>query len=126
MIQANNYFTVRQHLKLAPKICCGCPPCVKQENTYSVYAGFTENAQNEVLRIDEVSDDWNRCCCAPYHPVRMEVRPYIPVPGDGTNSDMSHISNDLQSSWNNMNVIQKSQQVKELYKHYPPVMSFQR
>jgi hypothetical protein len=99
---------------------------VKQENTYSVYAGLNENAQNEILRIDEVSDDWNRCCCAPFHPVRMEVRPYIPVPGDGTNSDYAHLNQDMIGSWGNMNAIQRYREEKDMYKRFPPVMSFQR
>ena len=74
-------FSIRQHVKLFPKACCACPPCVQQENTYSIYAGMARDAQSEILRVDEVSDDWNRCCCAPYHPLRLEMRQYIPVPG---------------------------------------------
>ena len=57
------YFVLsRQHVKVLPKKCCTCPPCAVQENTYSVYGGFDQNAQHELLRIDEVSNDWNRCC----------------------------------------------------------------
>ena len=77
-MQNTNFFTVRQHVKLFPKTCCACPPCVKQENTYSIYAGLNQDSQAEFLRVDEVSDDWNRCCCAPYHPVK--VRPPPPTP----------------------------------------------
>jgi hypothetical protein len=43
-------------VKYLPKHCCKCPPCVKEENTYSVYAGKTRDAQAEFLRVDEVSD----------------------------------------------------------------------
>jgi hypothetical protein len=99
---------------------------VKQENTYSVYAGMTEEAQSEILRIDEVSDDWNRCCCAPNHPLRLEVRPYLPVPGDGSNSDYSHLQQDLSSSWSTLTGRDQAEKVRDLYKNYPPVMSFQR
>jgi hypothetical protein len=71
VVQNTNFFTIRQHVKLFPKNCCACPPCVKQENTYSIYAGLNQDSQAEFLRVDEVSDDWNRCCCAPYHPVKV-------------------------------------------------------
>lgn len=53
-------YTVRQHLKVLPKKCCTCPPCAPQEATFSVYAGPSAESQMEILRLDEVSDDWNR------------------------------------------------------------------
>ncbi len=65
ILQAAEVLSIRQHVKLLPKNCCSCPPCVKQENTYSVFAGLNRDSQAEFMRIDEVSDDWNRCCCAP-------------------------------------------------------------
>jgi hypothetical protein len=125
-MQATNYFTVRQHVKVLPKSCCSCPPCVKQENSYSVYAGLTENAQAEFLRIDEVSDDWNRCCCAPYHPVKMEARPYVPMPGDGTSTDMGHLGQDFVQSFQSFSMVQRRNQMQAVYQQYAPVMSFQR
>ena len=91
VIHSSNNFTIRQHVKLAPKNCCKCPPCVSQENSYSIYAGLSQNAEHELLRVDEISSDWNRCCCKPYHPLRLEVRQYLPVPGDRTASDYGHI-----------------------------------
>ena len=36
----------------------------------------------------QVSDDWNRCCYSPYHPMKLEVRPYFPEPGSQTSSDV--------------------------------------
>lgn len=48
-------FTIRQHVKLLPKHCFRCPPCVEQENTYSIYAGLTKDSEAEILRADEVS-----------------------------------------------------------------------
>ena len=54
IFQASQILSIRQHVKLLPKQCCVCPPCVKQTNTYSVYAGMTRDAQAEFLRIDEV------------------------------------------------------------------------
>jgi hypothetical protein len=52
--------------------------CAKQGNTYLVYAGETTDASAGLLRIDEISDDWNRCCCAPHHPLQLEIRQWIP------------------------------------------------
>eukprot|EP01031_Cornospumella_fuschlensis_P040498 gene40498-49362_t len=86
--------TIRQHTKLLPKACCTCPPCAPQENTYSIYAGLTKDSEAEFIRVDEVSDDWNRCCCKPYHPLRLEARQYIPMPGEGGNSDWAHLKSD--------------------------------
>lgn len=91
--------SIRHHVKILPKACFACPPCSKQENTFSVYAraettataatpqptgsvGVMEAMEREILRIDEVSDDWSRTCCSPYHPLKLEVRAYIPVPGE--------------------------------------------
>ena len=88
-------FSIRQHVKLLPKSCCSCPPCAPQENTYSIYAGLSRDAQAEILRVDEVSDDCNRCCCKPNHLLRLETRAYIPIPGDSTNSDYAHLRQDF-------------------------------
>jgi len=55
IFEAAQVLSIRQHVKLLPKSCCSCPPCVKQENTFSVYAGLTRDAQAEFLRIDEVN-----------------------------------------------------------------------
>lgn len=118
--------TVRQHVKLLPKTCCTCPPCVKQENTYSVYAGMSADAQNEILRIDEVSDDWNRCCCAPYHPLRMEVRQYIPMPGDSNVSDFSHLRGDIARDFGSVSGFQRQKMLRDIYYHQPVLMSMVR
>jgi hypothetical protein len=126
IIQNTNYFTVRQHVKLFPKACMTCPPCAPQENTYSIYAGFSADAQSEIMRVDEVSDDWNRCCCKPFHPVRMEVRPFVPMPGDATHTDFSHIRNDMVSSWNTLTHRDRAANTAEIYKQTPPVLSFVR
>jgi hypothetical protein len=80
---------------------------VKQENTYSIYAGLSKDAEQEVMRVDEVSDAWNRCCCTPYHPFRLEVRQYIPMPGDGTNSDYAHLSDDVRNDFARYNMYRK-------------------
>jgi len=99
LINSSQTFTVRQHVKFLPKACCACPPCVKQENTFSVYAGYSQNAEAEILRIDEASDDWNRCCCTPYHPLKLEARRYIPLPGDNTGSDYSHLKQEVLNDY---------------------------
>ena len=54
IFQASQILSVRQHVKLLPKGCFMCPPCVKQTNTYSIYAGMSRDAQAEFLRVDEV------------------------------------------------------------------------
>ncbi len=102
ILHNTSFFSVRQHAKVLPKSCCACPPCAPQENSYSVYTGLTQNNQAEFLRVDEVSDDWNRCCCRPYHPIKLEVRQYLPVPGDNTSSDFSHIASDIRGSWDTL------------------------
>jgi hypothetical protein len=97
IINSSDVFTIRQHVKLLPKQCCKCPP-VTQENTYSVYAGNSVG-EVEVLRVDEVSDDWNRCCCKPYHPLKLEVRQHIPLPGDFGFNDFNHLTADVQADF---------------------------
>jgi hypothetical protein len=124
LANANN-LTVRQHVKLLPKQCCVCPPCVKQENTYSVYAGIGNNAEAEFLRVDEVSDDWNRCCCTPYHPLRLEARPYIPTPGDGS-SDFRHLTQDFQADWGRLSARERQAKLRNMYMSNPPVFSMVR
>lgn len=119
-------FSVRQHVKLLPKACFACPPCVRQENTYSIYAGMTRDNQSEILRADEVSDDWNRCCCAPFHPLRVELRQYIPVPGDNTTSDWSHLTNDFSKDFSGLTGGRKQEALKQMYKEKPPLISMVR
>ena len=126
MLAASNAISIRQHVKVLPKACCACPPCVKQENTYSIYAGLDRNNQAEFLRVDEISDDWNRCCCAPYHPVKLEVRPYIPVPGDNSGSDYSHMTQDFHQSFASMSLTAKYNALKQVYFANPPVMTMIR
>lgn len=123
IIHSSNNYTIRQHVKLLPKTCCACPPCVKQENTYSVYAGLTQDSTAEILRIDEKSDDWNRCCCAPYHPLRLEVRQYVPTPGDAASNSTDHLQNDVFKDWNTFSPTRKQQALHDYYLRFPVLMS---
>ena len=116
MEQAQSY-SIRQHVKLLPKACCMCPPCVQQANTFSIYAGLNTDDQMEVLRADEVSDDWNRCCCAPQHPWKLEVRQYIPVPGDGATSDYAHLSSEVRNDWARFTRAQQQQHMRDMVNH---------
>jgi len=125
ILAQSSHLTIRQHVKLLPKQCCVCPPCVKQENSYSIYAGIGNNAEAEFLRADEVSDDWNRCCCTPYHPLRLEVRPYIPVPGDGS-SDFKHLTQDFVNDWGRFNPRERQAKMREMYLANPPAFSIVR
>lgn len=126
ILQNSKTLTVRQHVKFLPKACCSCPPCAKQENTYSIYAGLGQGAQAEIMRADEVSDDWNRCCCAPYHPLRLELRQYIPMPGDGSSSDFDHVKSEIFTDFSRFTAAEKSKKAKEIYMAQPPLMSIVR
>lgn len=128
VIQSTNSFTVRQHVKLLPKQCCTCPPCVKQENTYSVFAGITNKGEAEFLRLDEVSDDWNRCCCTPYHPLKVEARQYIPVPGDGSkHSDYAWLKDDVKNDVQRFtDPAKRGEYLKNFYKSSPVLFTMQR
>jgi hypothetical protein len=50
----------------------------------------------------------------------------VPVPGDGSRSDYSHIRQDLQQSWDTLNRNGRFTQVRDMYKAYPPIMTFVR
>jgi hypothetical protein len=126
IIHASNNFTIRQHVKLLPKHCCACPPCVKQENTYSIFAGLSQDASSEILRVDEVSDDWNRCCCAPYHPTRLEVRQYVPTPGDGSSTGTDHIQNEVFRDWDRFSARDRQRALHDYYTKFPVLMSILR
>jgi hypothetical protein len=76
--------------------------------------------------VEEVSDDWNRCCCAPYHPLRLEVRQYIPVPGDGSSSDWQHLGNDFKNDWGRFGGREQQEALKTLYMGQPPLLSILR
>lgn len=54
LMESATAFSVRRHVKLLPKACCACPPCVPQEESFSIYAGLNTDNQMEVLRADEV------------------------------------------------------------------------
>ena len=84
------------------------------------------NAEAEFLRVDEVSDDWNRCCCAPYHPLRLEVRQYIPMPDDATSTDYSNYSQDFRDDWSRMNARDKQAAMRKLYMNNPVLLSMVR
>ena len=73
---------------------------VFQENTYSIYAGLSGQSEYEILRADEVSDDCNRCCCKPMHPLRLEVRQFIPNPGSV--AGVNHVNEDMERDWNQL------------------------
>ena len=63
IFQAAQILSIRQHVKLLPKKWCMCPPCVKQTNTYSIYAGMKRDSQAEFLRVDEVMYSYNNNYC---------------------------------------------------------------
>ena len=72
-----NQFTVRQHIKFREMLSGGC---IEQPNTYTIYAGLTDDSIFELFRVQEVSDNCSRCCCAPCHPLKLEVKAFSGVP----------------------------------------------
>eukprot|EP01041_Mallomonas_annulata_P006269 gene6269-12693_t len=128
IFQATNYLSIRQHVKAMPKSCYKCPPCVKQENTYSIYAGLTSDSQAEFLRVEEVSDDWNRCCCTPFHPLKLEVRKHIPIPGEHLESESgwAHLRGDILNDWRNWSLPQRQEYMREAYRERPVLFTFVR
>ena len=96
IIQYSSTYKIRQHIKPIPKHCYSWPPCIPQANSYSVYTSILTQSQSkdltatgdendddfdstismdkEIMRVDEISDDCHRCCCSPYHPMRLEFR----------------------------------------------------
>jgi len=128
IISTSNVYTVRQHLKLLPKACCACPPCVKQPSTFSIYAGPSADSQHELIRIDEVSDDWNRCCCTPYHPFKLEARQFVPMPGDSSlNTDYSFLRQDVRADWERLgDPRSRARWLIDFYKNQPVLFTVQR
>lgn len=113
-------FTVRQHVKVLPKSCFSMPPCVKQENTYSIYAGVGDgngctDSKSELFRAEEVSNDWNRCCCTPHHPLKVEMKQVIPDQTDTSNPDIA----DLQKDWKRFTGKDRVRAEKAAYQKVP-------
>lgn len=80
------------------------------------------------------SNDWNRSCCKPYHPLKLEVRQYIPAGFGGVSNTTEHVWTDVQTSAQDMRLMrskarqQQQQQLRdrERYKSYPVLMTAQR
>jgi len=121
VLAASQSLTIRQHVKWLPKNCCSCPPCVKQENTYSIYAGIGQDSRAELFRADEISDDWNRCCCAPHHPVKVVIKQYIPNATDmGGQTDWQNTVNEISMDWQNFtDKKDRAKAEKAAYGHVP-------
>jgi len=127
LFHAAQALSIRQHIKLLPKAWFTCPPCVQQENTYSIYAGLSRDSMNEFLRVDEVSDDWNRCCCKPYHPLKLEVRQYIPDPGETSiNSDSGHFNSDISRDYHSLSAGRKQEFMRNMYMRNPVLFTIIR
>jgi hypothetical protein len=56
IIENSHSFAVRLNKKNLPERCLTtCFPCsTREENSYSIFAGFSDVTQNEILRVDEV------------------------------------------------------------------------
>ena len=123
-----NSFTVREQVKLAPEYCFGCPPCLRAAKSFYVSAGNDSTGTDlsgQLFRADEVSEKWNRCCCFPKHPYKMEFRQYMPMPGEikGRASEFSVVMQDMQRNWSTMSVVNRGKALKEKYMAQPPVFT---
>jgi len=118
IIAAAQSFTIRQHVKLLPKKCLGCPPCVAQENTYTVYAGLGQDNRAQLFHVDEVSNDWNRCCCA-MHPLKLEMRQHIPTGEEMGSNEYSNDVADLTKDWGKFTGNERAMAEKEAYAKTP-------
>ena len=106
-----------------PEYCFGCPLVLLREKL--LHHGRKRCQGYELFRMlfraDEVSEAWNRCCCHPRHPWKMEFRQYIPMPGEiqGQSSEAQIFGQDLMSSWDQMSVSKRTTMVKEAYMKQP-------
>ena len=84
------------------------------------------DSEAEFLRIDEVSEDWSRCCCKPYHGFKLEVRAVLPDPSSphGQHSDFQHIMRDMSSSWGTLAKKDKALAMKNAYAQTPVLFTF--
>mmetsp|Transcript_25650 Transcript_25650/g.35252 ORF Transcript_25650/g.35252 Transcript_25650/m.35252 type:complete len:224 (-) Transcript_25650:565-1236(-) len=82
------------------------------------------------VEVIQVSDDWNRCCCAPYHPLKLEVRGYVPSPDNiGTttdDTDRSNLHRDVFRYWKGFNGGCKWKYMREFYQKRPVLFSILR
>jgi len=127
VLAAADSLTVRQHVKWLPKNCCSCPPCVKQENTYSIYAGIGQDARAEIFRAEEISDDWNRCCCAPRHPLKVVIKQYLPSPQEmGGQTDWQNSVNEINFDWQKLSGKAQREAEKAAYAQVPTAFTMVR
>ena len=93
VLAASNQFTVRQHMKLRELIMGGC---VWQPNTYTIYAGLSDDSAGELFRVQEVSDNCSRCCCHPCHPLKLEVKAHRSMPrGAGQSAELADLERQM-------------------------------
>lgn len=124
ILQNADSLTIRDQVKIAPEYCFGCPPCLAQGKTYYIMAGIDKSGTNTeatLFRADEVSEPWNRCCCNPQHPWKMEFRQYIPTPQErmASGSEASTLWNEMGASWDGMAITKKSAAMKKRYMQTP-------
>jgi len=124
VLAAAEDFTIRQQVKLFPEYCCGCPPCLAQPNSYIISAGMDKAGLNHgvVLRADEVSHPWSRCCCAPNHALKLEFRQYMPSASEvdpAYNSELGLMAQDVFSDMRDASVFDKGNRLRDVYMRQP-------
>jgi hypothetical protein len=98
---------------------------LKQENSFSVYAGLGSDQMAEIFRVDEVSEDWNRCCCYPNHPFKLEIRQYIPGVNEPLHSGSGHdhFFADLMRDVEKFDGEKKMMKLREIYQQHAVAMT---
>lgn len=71
-----------------------------------------------------VSNDWNRCCCAPDHPLKLEFRQYIPTAADlqGGSPEIA----DLTADWDRLTGKARREAEQKSYSHIPVALTMIR
>jgi len=54
------------------------------------------------------------------------MRQYIPIPGDGSGSDYSHLTADVAGDWNRFTGIERQQKLRDMYMANPPMVTMVR
>lgn len=63
-----NKYTVQQHVKWWDN-------CVEAPNTYTI---FNMETQQALIRVEEQSECFTRCCCSPHHSVVLQFNALDP------------------------------------------------
>jgi len=119
-----NELTIREQVKLLPEHCCGCPPCLRQAKSYYISAGMDKTGTDMsglILRADEVSEKWSRCCLHPNHSWKVEFRQYVPEPSEiqGQSGEAAIFGQDFHRDMGQMSFTEKGKKMRDKYMQNP-------